>query len=399
MNRARTATQRSRSRARIATICLQKCLAPEGVRIKTHHNRQPDVGTGILVSVWCSPGEKEEYYGVYLGHGKSKTAFLLNSYEWKQKLRFDGKVLKVSRKMDMEPEVFEEASKHGVTTRILYKARGVDVVTEQQYHCWITDRAIPLDELCRYEEINRKRCAVAAFHCMLKAAQLGLYLSDNNFFNFGLLVTEDATEHHVVIIDAGSRGIGRETLRKKSDVNTTVMRKFWKHCREESATSLEIERIWRNPENTLETCLQEATHLWKRWPWIGRPCTSSNAIAQAISDRDTSEREMAQATSAFKIVAIVGRWTAAEEWNNAYAFVSYRAASTTKDLSAEEEKILDELYERLTRDRGDEEVQDVMAFWGKLREYQRSCLQSSEDQAMTTAGASDLLERFKWNAL
>ena len=40
-----------------------------------------------------------------------------------------------------------------------------------------------------------------------------------------------------------------------------------------------------------------------------------------------------------------------------------------------------------------------MAFWGKLREYQRSCLQSSEDQAMTAAGASDLLERFKWDVL
>ena len=79
------------------TIRLQKCLAPEGVRIKTHHNRQPDVGTGILVSVWCSPGEKEEYYGVYLGHGQSKTAFELKSYECNQSLRFDGKVLKVSR--------------------------------------------------------------------------------------------------------------------------------------------------------------------------------------------------------------------------------------------------------------------------------------------------------------
>ena len=108
---------------------------------------------------------------------------------------------------------------------------------------------------------------------------------------------------------------------------------------------------------------------------------------------------MAQATSAFKIIAIVGRWTAAEEWNNAYAFVSYRAASTTKDLSAQENDILNELYERLTRDRGDEEVQNVMAFWGKLREYQRSCLQSSEDQEMTPARASYLLERFKWDVL
>ena len=192
---------------------------------------------------------------------------------------------------------------------------------------------------------------MAAFHCVLKAAQRGLYLSDNNFFNFGLLVTEDATEHHVVIIDAGSRGIGRETLRKKSDVNTTVMRKFWKHCKEESATSPEIEQIWRNPENTLEACLQEAKELWKKSPWISGPGKSSAAIAQEMSERDASQRAMAQATSAFKIIAIVARWTAPEEWNNASAFVSYRAASTTKDLSAEEEKILDELYERLTRDR------------------------------------------------
>ena len=62
-------------------------------------------------------------------------------------------------------------------------------------------------------------------------------------------------------------------------------------------------------------------------------------------------------------------------------------------------KILEELYERLTRDKRDEEVQNVMAFWGKLREYQRSCLQSSEDQAMTAARPSDLLERFKWDVL
>ena len=318
------------------TIRLQKCLAPEGVRIKTHHNGQPDVGTGILVSVFRSPGEKEEYYGVYLGHGQSKTAFELKSYECNQRLRFDGKVLKVSRKMDMEPAVFTEASKRGVTTRMLYKARGLDAVTRQQYHCWITDRTIPLDELCRYEDINRKRCSVAAFHCMLKAAQLGLYLSDCHFYNFGLLVTNNAKEHHVVIIDAGSRGID-ERRWPKAEVKKKVMKKFWEHCSKELAASPEIQQIWRKYD-TLEPCLQEAEHLWKNWPWIARPGLTSAAIAQAMSNRDASERAMAQTTSAFKIIAIVGRWTGAEEWNNAYAFVSYRAASITKDLSAEEEK-------------------------------------------------------------
>ena len=179
---------------------------------------------------------------------------------------------------------------------------------------------------------------------MLRAAQLRLYLSDCHFFHFGLRVTHDPREHAVVIIDAGSRGIGRGTQWKKSQVTKTVMKKFWAHCREESATNDEIIAIWHK-YHILEPCLQEATDLWETWPYltkstfyVGRRDNSSYARWQAMSDRDASERSMAQATSAFKIIAIVGRWTAAEEWNNAYAFVSYRAASTTKDLSAEEEK-------------------------------------------------------------
>ena len=44
-------------------------------------------------------------------------------------------------------------------------------------------------------------------------------------------------------------------------------------------------------------------------------------------------------------------------------------------------------------------MQEVMAFWGKLQQYRNSCLQSSDDQAMTSAGASSLLEGFKWDVL
>ena len=261
------------------TIRLQKCLAPEWVRIKRHHPRLPDIGTGILVTVRPSPGESEEYYGVYLGHGQAKTEFELKSYECNQNLRFDGKVLKVSRKKDMEPLVFTEASKCGVATSILYDGGGVDVVSGQPFHCWITDCTIPLDELCRCEDIINKRCTLAAFCCMLKAAQLGLYLSDCHFFNFGLLVTNDATEHHVVIIDAGSRGIGRGTPWKKSEVNNTVMKKFWKHCSEESATSPEIEHIWKKYD-TLEPCLQEATDLWKTGRGSGVPAKAPTQLSR-----------------------------------------------------------------------------------------------------------------------
>ena len=85
----------------------------EGVHIKKHP-RPPDVGTGALVSVRPSPREREEYYGEYRGHGQSKTAFELKSYEANQGGRFHGKVLKVSREQDMEPSVFRRLSTFGV---------------------------------------------------------------------------------------------------------------------------------------------------------------------------------------------------------------------------------------------------------------------------------------------
>ena len=63
---------------------------------------------------------------------------------------------------------------------------------------------------------------------MLTAATHGFYLSDSHFFNFGVLLTEDHCRHHVVIIDAGSRGIQPDEQWLKSTVNTKVMYKFWK---------------------------------------------------------------------------------------------------------------------------------------------------------------------------
>ena len=55
------------------------------------------------------------------------------------------------------------------------------------------------------------------------AAMHGLYLSDCHFYNFGILLTENATEHLVVIIDAGSRGILRDERWKKSIINNVII--------------------------------------------------------------------------------------------------------------------------------------------------------------------------------
>ena len=150
--------------------------------------------------------EMIEYYGEYLGHGQSKTAFELHS----PGARFHGKVLKVAKARDMEPSVFMQAAQAGLTTGVLYNCDGVDAESGRRFHCWITDRTIPLDEFCRGDNAIKIRCSLAAFCCILKAALHCLLLSDCHFFNFGVELTETATEHRVVIIDAGSRGMCRD---------------------------------------------------------------------------------------------------------------------------------------------------------------------------------------------
>ena len=139
--------------------------------------------------------------------------------------------------------MFREAAQASLTTSVLYNCDGVDAASGKRFHCWITDFAIPLDELCRAENANQGRCSLAAFCCMLRAAQHGFYLSDCHFFNFGVLLSETATEHLVVIIDAGSRGIHPEDLWSKPYINKTVMHKFWKVCEKVRASCDEVQEL------------------------------------------------------------------------------------------------------------------------------------------------------------
>ena len=102
-------------------IRLQKYSNPSHVRTKTYNNRKPDIGLGILISMPSHEADDIiEYYGEYLGHGRSKTAFVLHC----PGAEFHGKVLKVAKTFDMEPSVFTKASKHNLTTTILYNCHG-----------------------------------------------------------------------------------------------------------------------------------------------------------------------------------------------------------------------------------------------------------------------------------
>ena len=71
----------------------------------------------------------------------------------------------------------------------------------------------------------------------------------------------------------------------------------------------------------------------------------------------------------------------------------------TSQLFSDECNILDELYERIERNRiEDEELQDVMVFWSRLNDYRR-LLQSSGEQSLTPKQASDMLDSFKYKHL
>jgi hypothetical protein len=293
-----------RSSIRDPEIRLQKCTRPPAVRIKTHHPRTPDVGIGILIFMpnyraGAESPEIIEYYGEYLGHGQSKTAFELNH----SGALFHGKVLKVAQANDMEPSVFIEAAKIGLTTSILYNCAGIDAHSGRRFHCWITDRTIPLDDFCRDDDAIKDRCSLAAFCCILRAALHGLYLSDCHFFNFGVQLNESATEHLVVIIDAGSRGIHRDAKWKKSEINTKIMHKFWKACAKEAATNAEIQNLWTygNAES-IATCLKIASEAWQSSPFLTKSQESTCAIWQSMIAKDSFRRTVAHAKSAYNIM-------------------------------------------------------------------------------------------------
>ena len=168
-----------------------------------HHPRKPDLAMGIRIYMrterdWAWQVRS----GVYLGHGQSKTTFRLIS-----KAGQTNGVLKVAQKKDIEPEVFCAVSHYGLCTPILHNGWARQASDWRSYHCWITERTIPLDEFVQCPMANRSQCTLAAFICVLECISIGFQISDTHFFNFGVRFFSDfATEHVVVLIDAGHRG-------------------------------------------------------------------------------------------------------------------------------------------------------------------------------------------------
>ena len=102
---------------------------------------------------------------------------------------------------------------------------------------------------------------------------------------------------------------------------------------------------------------------------------------------------------------LVGRFTAEDQWSAACALVCYRASEKLQaELFSEQSHILDELYQRITHPRTEEEkLHDVMTFWGSLNEYRenecRDMLHCSKEQPVTPWQASQMIDHFKYYRL
>ena len=149
----------------------------------------------------------------YVGHGQSKVVYRLT----------DKLVLKLCEKIDQEPEVFQALQASGVYPKVqascqcqLLDSAGRPV---QTWHAWVIEYAEPLDQILKESPASSNICILGAVYAMVTANSKGHVLSDNSFFNFGMV------HDNVVIIDAGSRAISSQMHR--GEFNQKVIRKFW----------------------------------------------------------------------------------------------------------------------------------------------------------------------------
>ena len=174
-----------------------------------------------------------------------------------------------------------------------------------------------------------------------------------------------------------------------------------------SAMSPQIQEMWRNHNsNDIEGCIDKATKSWLECPFLTKnPTWNTYDLWHAMAATDSFRRSTAYATSAHKIMELVGRFTAKDQWNAACAVVCYRASEKLQsELISEQSHILHELYQRITETRTEEEaLQDVMTFWGRLNEYRgrmcRDMLHSSNEHPVTPRQASQMVDFFKRHQL
>ena len=360
-----------------------------------HHPRKPDLTMGIRIymrtgSAWAWQVSS----GVYLGHGQSKTTFRLIS----QASQTNG-VLKVARKKDIEPEVFCAVSNYGLCPPILHNGWARQASDWRSYHCWITERTIPLDEFVQCPMANRSQCTLAAFICVLECISIGLQISDTHFFNFGVRFFSDfATEHVVVLIDAGSRGWQPDAPRwSKGEVNQKTMRNFWIHAAKHNALDPDLQDLWRQ-HSDFASALAAAKAKWAKYSMLTDEPVRLQQILESLGDTAEEETKEMKTSAAYNIIHSV----ASQRWHPTEAFhsVCYKAYKEMQ-TSKEQDKILNDLHWRMTSQRwSNASVDDIVGFWYSLLEYRVNVLSERpwpclEEATLTSTEVTEALHKWQ----
>ena len=372
-------------------LVLERQPATREIKHQNNQTRNPDVGLRISVSMTHGDGSdgariRTTYIGEYWGHGKSKTAFILNGPSGDP---FNGKILKVALACDTEPSVFGEMETRcpGSTLRILYNAHGYD--GEQWYYCWITDRTIPLDQLMNSGlPVDRERCVLAVLMLTSRCGLAGLRLSDCGFFNFGALV-DKADAHTVVCIDAGSYDLAEPGAIKKSTFNEQVAHKIWKKAKGYKVNIKRLQNLWWQQPLT-DNCALKATITVLQTEWMKHPYVSIDKKVTLQLERDLNGEVLREKTNlmgspAFKAIHAIASHCAGERNEEVGRECFAAAERTRRELDPNEWEYCQELHSRITMknapwaakeieliERTPEEFKEGMEEWRRLKEFRDS---------------------------
>ena len=138
---------------------------------------------------------------------------------------------------------------------------------------------------------NRSQCTLAAFICVLECISIGFQISDTHFFNFGVRFFSDfATEHVVVLIDAGSRGWRPDSPRwSKGEVNQKTMRKFWIHAAKHIALDPDLQDLWRQHHDS-GSALAAAKAKWAKYSMLTDEPVRLQQILESLGNTAEKER-------------------------------------------------------------------------------------------------------------
>jgi hypothetical protein len=225
-------------------------VQPDGSLFEKTHDRPMPLPFAIDLVAWPDDPVIRRY--TYLGHGQSKIAFLSEDKT---------EVLKVSHHLDdQEPSVFTEIRLRSGADQLcpeVYdssRCQEFDASGEikKEWLAWRAQYTPALNKCLQLPETDRAGCIRDALYCQARAAQLGLLLSDNNLFNFGV------ADKRVVILDAGSRPLVKPGEITKNTMNIKAIKRWWRKLEWQSGDScdfIEAQRLWQLP-GTLDSLVK-----------------------------------------------------------------------------------------------------------------------------------------------